>query len=786
MLFAWMHGLINRKPSPSLRLATRKRRGSRHFRPYLELLEGRTLPSITASIDAQAYGYNVFTGQRNFDESTSNPASAMATWQDSSGTVSAQSSGSFQLTTSSLNSSLNIATDEHVSGTPWLAAVGVVSISGSLILSTPSTVILGATPQFTVSQTTGRATGAIGIYFNSVAKLQANGNPGGGLDAVNNTLWSYSTSLLSAGTYTFDAEITTDAGNGGGVESGPDDASLGFAVAVIEQKADTTTTLTSAPNPSTYGQPVTFTATVTSGGSPVTSGTVTFMEGTTTLASGVPVNASGQASFQSSALTAVGSPHTITAQYNGTDSFATSSGSVEQKVSKAQLTVTANNQSKTYGTAFTFAGTEFSTSGLVNDDTVTSVTLSSTGADATASVAGSPYDIVASNAVGTGLSNYNITYVNGQLTVNKATLTVTADDKSRYYGTANPTLTYTIAGFVNGESLATSGVTGTPTLTTYAITGSLPGTYTIFTDLGTLAANNYTFNPINGTLTITTAPLSVSGTVISAYAGGPFIGTVAIFTTPDVIDFATAFTASIGWGDGSFSFGGIAGSNGIFTVTGIHTYADPVNQTVSVTIFHNLGYTSPGTVQEPAIITSLGQSVKKGLTGDIGFWNNKNGQALINSFNSGSTSKGLSTWLAVTFPNLYGASASANNLTGKTNAQVAAYFQTLYKLGGNQVQAQVLAMALNVFATTRSLSGNAGAAYGFTITDWGLGAYSYSVPTKDAAAFGLTSSATRNVYELLLAVNKLAVNGVLYNGDLTLQAEAADLFNALNKAGLIG
>ncbi len=75
----------------------------------------------------------------------------------------------------------------------------------------------------------------------------------------------------------------------------------------------------------------------------------------------------------------------------------------------------------------TFRGTEFTTSGLVNSDTVTSVTLTSPGAAATAAVAGSPYSIIPSAAVGTGLGNYNISYVDGSLTVNKAALTVTAN-----------------------------------------------------------------------------------------------------------------------------------------------------------------------------------------------------------------------------------------------------------------------------------------------------------------------------------------------------------------------
>ena len=42
----------------------------------------------------------------------------------------------------------------------------------------------------------------------------------------------------------------------------------------------------------------------------------------------------------------------------------------------------------------------------------------------------------------------------------KAPLTVTADDQSRLFGAANPPLTATLTGFVLGQTLATSGVTG--------------------------------------------------------------------------------------------------------------------------------------------------------------------------------------------------------------------------------------------------------------------------------------------------------------------------------------
>ena len=119
-------------------------------------------------------------------------------------------------------------------------------------------------------------------------------------------------------------------------------------------------------------------------------------------------------------------------------------------------------------------------------------------------------------------------------------------------------------------------------------------------------------------------------------------------------------------------------------------------------------------------------------------------------------------------------------------AEAARRYRTVLRaLGGKQAQGQALAVALNVYATTSSLGGNAGAAYGFSVSATGLGARSYSVG-KDGAAFGVANNTTLDVYQLLLAVNKKAVNGVLYGGNTTLQAQAAELFNALDQAGSIG
>ena len=88
--------------------------------------------------------------------------------------------------------------------------------------------------------------------------------------------------------------------------------------------------------------------------------------------------------------------------------------------------------------------------------------------------------------------------------VNKAEVTVKALNVLRAPNTANPDpLPYQLFGYQNGETLATSGVTGTPTLTTTAVRSSAVGTYDITCAVGSLAAANYSFTAlVNGTLTV--------------------------------------------------------------------------------------------------------------------------------------------------------------------------------------------------------------------------------------------------------------------------------------------
>ncbi|MGZ3835998.1 MAG: MBG domain-containing protein, partial [Mucilaginibacter sp.] len=154
---------------------------------------------------------------------------------------------------------------------------------------------------------------------------------------------------------------------------------------------------------------------------------------------------------------------TVAADYTVTASNVTGDGSfvINIVVNKATLTVTADDQSKVYGAANPSLTATYT--GFVNGDTQASInTLATLGTTATTTSGVGTYTITASAASD---NNYTFTYVAGTLTVTKATLTVTADDQSKVYGAANPSLTATYTGFVNGDTqasintLATLGTT---------------------------------------------------------------------------------------------------------------------------------------------------------------------------------------------------------------------------------------------------------------------------------------------------------------------------------------
>ena len=168
---------------------------------------------------------------------------------------------------------------------------------------------------------------------------------------------------------------------------------------------------------------------------------------------------------------------------------------------KAELTVKADNKSRTYGEAnpdFTLSYT-----GLKNNETVPeweTQPIIETTSDVKSPVGTYPITVKDAKAV-----NYNITTVNGTLTISKATLQITPNDATRMYGADNPQFTLSYSGLKNNEN--EPEWTTEPVITTIATKESAVGNYAI--QVTTAEARNYTLEKKAGTLTITKAPLSV-------------------------------------------------------------------------------------------------------------------------------------------------------------------------------------------------------------------------------------------------------------------------------------
>src|SRR5262249_52318553 len=135
-------------------------------------------------------------------------------------------------------------------------------------------------------------------------------------------------SSLTVGSHTLTAVYSGDTNFAGNTSA---------AITQTVNKATTTTALVSSVNPSTTGQTVTFTATVSpqSGGTPP--GTVTFRDGATNLAT--IAMSGGKASFTTSSLTR--GTHTISAVYSGDTNF---NGSTSANLLQTVGSSTAINQ----------------------------------------------------------------------------------------------------------------------------------------------------------------------------------------------------------------------------------------------------------------------------------------------------------------------------------------------------------------------------------------------------------------------------------------------------------
>jgi hypothetical protein len=115
--------------------------------------------------------------------------------------------------------------------------------------------------------------------------------------------------------------------------------------------------------------------------------------------------------------------------------------------------------------------------------------------------------------------NYSFSFVNGTLTVTKATLTVTAVNQTSQYSDPLPLLTSTTTGFVGSDTVA--AISGSPNLTTTATSSSAATSYPISVDVSAMSAANYMFVGAPGVLVITLEDTTIdySGDTLKTTSG---------------------------------------------------------------------------------------------------------------------------------------------------------------------------------------------------------------------------------------------------------------------------
>ena len=313
-------------------------------------------------------------------------------------------------------------------------------------------------------------------------------------------------------------------------------------------------------------------------------------------------------------------------------------------ITPAALTITPDNKTKVYGAnnpVFTA-----SYSGFVNGDSQGSLTTQpSIVAGVTDTTSVGTYPITASNAAD---ANYTITYKTGTLTITQAALTITAANKTKVYGSANPVLTAIYGGFVNGDD--STKLTKQAIITTTATISSGVGNYSITASSAT--ARNYSISYVPGNLKVTPEALTITAnnqTKVVGSANPPLTLTYKSFVNGDTNNnlttqptiTTTATTSSVagtypitvsGAVDANYT---ITYVNGTLTVSALltlnpfppKTYGDPDfdpgatgtdvtytsgNTGVATIVSGNIHIVGAGT--SVITVTSGGQSVQQTLT----------------------------------------------------------------------------------------------------------------------------------------------------------------------------
>ncbi|MDO4836649.1 MAG: MBG domain-containing protein [Clostridia bacterium] len=181
------------------------------------------------------------------------------------------------------------------------------------------------------------------------------------------------------------------------------------------------------------------------------------------------------------------------------------------EITAKAVVVKADDKSKTYGD--TDPELTATVTGLVGSDTITYTVTREAGEDV------GTYTITPAGDATQG--NYTVTYETGTFTITAAELSITINDASKVYGDADPELTYTAEGLVNGETIPED------LITIWRDAGEDVGTYPIHGKIGpktsirrmvykpvkagsTFDVNNYNITINEGTFEITPAEVTVT------------------------------------------------------------------------------------------------------------------------------------------------------------------------------------------------------------------------------------------------------------------------------------
>jgi len=428
--------------------------------------------SFTATGGYGAYTYSVSAGSLPAGLSLNSSTGALTGTPTTAGAY----SFTVQATDSSTGTSAPFSGTRAFSGTVNQASTTTAVASGT----NPS--IFGQSVTFTATVTSSGGMPAGTVTFKDGATTLGTGTLASGSA-------TFSTSALSLNGHTVTAVFGGDTNFA---------TSTSSSLTQNVNQATTTTAVASGTNPSTYGQSVTFTATVTSSGGTPT-GTVTFKDGAATLGTGT-LNGSGVASYSTSALTLNG--HTVSAVYGGDTIFATStSSSLTQTVNQATTTtaVTSGTNPSTYGQSVTFTATVASSGG-----TPTGTVTFKDGAA----------------TLGTGTLNGSgvATYSSSSLTLNGHTVSAVYGGDTNFATSTSSSLTQTVnqatttTAVASGTNPSTYGQSVTFAATVTSSGGTPTGTVTFKDGAATLGTGTLA----SGSATFSTLALSLSGHTVTA------------------------------------------------------------------------------------------------------------------------------------------------------------------------------------------------------------------------------------------------------------------------------